>query len=333
MYRTNADAARAAVAQYGHKAHGVRCYSKEAPKGSFIAPILIDPEIVPVWGVCVRDFNEYFLCYFGAVGDLSAAQVQKAVEVIRICVWKFGTADAGALCSEIKKKFTEFRAIVGDKVVVARSQADYRSAIKERTSPGAARKEIAADGEPNLFSKVDKPTAAISADASSVLSPMASAPEKSIEKRNLKEDLVNSPSHYDRLSVKVSPVDVNEHFSTNLGAAIKYLLRAGAKAGSTKELDLAKSKWYLQRWLEMTKAEDDPEEAVTDPHAVAATILVLGKAKTLLCKNVYGAAVSLLRTRPIVGGMKLEVYVNAKTCRDAIKRINDALADSSPHAP
>lgn len=64
---------------------------------------------------------------------------------------------------------------------------------------------------------------------------------------------VDHPPHYAHPS-GVECIDVVEHFSFNLGNAIKYIWRAGSKPGVDAETDLAKAAWYINRELERIRA-------------------------------------------------------------------------------
>lgn len=61
-------------------------------------------------------------------------------------------------------------------------------------------------------------------------------------------DPVNHPAHYNAHPAGIECIDVVEHFSFNVGNAIKYAWRAGLK-GDVIE-DLRKAAWYLQREIE-----------------------------------------------------------------------------------
>ena len=69
---------------------------------------------------------------------------------------------------------------------------------------------------------------------------------------------VDHPSHYQ--GNKYEAIDVIEDFQLNfcLGNAIKYILRAGKK--DSREQDLQKAIWYLQREVKT------PKWYVYDPH-------------------------------------------------------------------
>lgn len=63
-------------------------------------------------------------------------------------------------------------------------------------------------------------------------------------------DQINPP-HYRRFPVEV--IDITEHLSFNRGNAVKYLARAGHKAGADELTDLRKAAWYVAReirWIE-----------------------------------------------------------------------------------
>lgn len=71
---------------------------------------------------------------------------------------------------------------------------------------------------------------------------------------NLSNDNVNHPAHYQ--SGKFEVIDIIEAFNLNfsMGNAIKYILRAGKK-GSRQE-DLKKAIWYINREIENIKKDD-----------------------------------------------------------------------------
>lgn len=58
-------------------------------------------------------------------------------------------------------------------------------------------------------------------------------------------DSVNHPDHYTRWPVEV--IDLTERETFPIGNILKYVLRAGAKDGSTYEKDMAKALWYARR--------------------------------------------------------------------------------------
>lgn len=71
-----------------------------------------------------------------------------------------------------------------------------------------------------------------------------------------KDDPVHHPSHYTSHPSGVECIDIVEHMSFNVGAAVKYLWRAGLKNPNVIE-DLCKSRWFINREIErMTKLEE-----------------------------------------------------------------------------
>ena len=65
--------------------------------------------------------------------------------------------------------------------------------------------------------------------------------------RELKEDVVNNPSHYTDHASGVECIQVTERMNFCLGNAVKYIWRAGLKNDSIE--DLRKAKWYIEREL------------------------------------------------------------------------------------
>lgn len=58
---------------------------------------------------------------------------------------------------------------------------------------------------------------------------------------------VDHPAHYNAHPAGVECIDIIEHMPYNIGAAIKYLWRAGLKPGEAAPKDLRKSAWYCER--------------------------------------------------------------------------------------
>jgi hypothetical protein len=68
---------------------------------------------------------------------------------------------------------------------------------------------------------------------------------------SMSDDRVNHPSHYNSHPAGIECIDVIEHFSLNIGNAIKYLWRAGLKGDAVE--DMQKAIWYIQREVERIK--------------------------------------------------------------------------------
>lgn len=62
------------------------------------------------------------------------------------------------------------------------------------------------------------------------------------------DDMVNHPLHYNRSPSGVECIDVIEHMTFNIGAAMKYLWRCGDKGDPIQ--DLEKAVWYAQREIQ-----------------------------------------------------------------------------------
>ena len=61
------------------------------------------------------------------------------------------------------------------------------------------------------------------------------------------EDAVNHPPHYNLHPSGVECIDIIEHMTFNVGAAVKYLWRAGLKSEATHIEDLNKAAWHIRR--------------------------------------------------------------------------------------
>jgi hypothetical protein len=66
----------------------------------------------------------------------------------------------------------------------------------------------------------------------------------------LAKDMVNHPPHYGQHPSGVECIDIVEHFTFNVGSAIKYLWRHGLKDGAATLEDLKKAEWYVRREIE-----------------------------------------------------------------------------------
>lgn len=66
-------------------------------------------------------------------------------------------------------------------------------------------------------------------------------------------DNVNHPEHYTRFK-GVEVIDITEQLNFNRGNIVKYVTRAGAKAGGDEMEDLRKAEWYLRREIERVGA-------------------------------------------------------------------------------
>lgn len=83
--------------------------------------------------------------------------------------------------------------------------------------------------------------------------------EKAVKAEFGEVDSVNHPPHYNTGNIEVIDFIESLGFSDGfcLGNAIKYISRAGKKEGSTTKEDISKAIWYLNRYLQSIKDEED----------------------------------------------------------------------------
>lgn len=67
------------------------------------------------------------------------------------------------------------------------------------------------------------------------------------EKDKEEYEYVDHPKHYNMHPSGIECIDVIEHMTHNVGAAIKYLWRAGLKPGEADLRDFDKAIWYINR--------------------------------------------------------------------------------------
>lgn len=73
-------------------------------------------------------------------------------------------------------------------------------------------------------------------------------------------DAVNHPDHYTQWPVEV--IDLTEREGFLYGNVLKYVLRAGAKPGSSREEDMAKAAWYATRLTARIAKVTSPDDAL-----------------------------------------------------------------------
>lgn len=71
--------------------------------------------------------------------------------------------------------------------------------------------------------------------------------EPEVKAVELKEDVINHPSHYTRGKIEVIDFIEDQQLPYHLGNVIKYIARAGYKGDKLE--DLKKARWYLDRYI------------------------------------------------------------------------------------
>ncbi len=76
-------------------------------------------------------------------------------------------------------------------------------------------------------------------------------------------DLVNHPPHYTAHPSGVECIEISEALPFCLGNALKYIWRAGQKEGVSREQDIWKAIWYLnrERWVRSGLSPHSAEDA------------------------------------------------------------------------
>lgn len=68
---------------------------------------------------------------------------------------------------------------------------------------------------------------------------------------------IDHPSHYTDGNIEVIDYIEDKKFNYHLGNAIKYISRAGKKDQSKTVEDLQKAVWYLNRYIEKIKENEN----------------------------------------------------------------------------
>lgn len=118
-----------------------------------------------------------------------------------------------------------------------RSDPDFQNSLNAWRIGMEAREKLAAESKPQQ-------------DQSPASQPEAeevSAPQPSAQGA---PDVVNHPSHYERVAVKVEPMHLTAHLPHPLASSFEYLIRAGFKDGQSEATDLRKACVWLKYWLD-----------------------------------------------------------------------------------
>ena len=73
-------------------------------------------------------------------------------------------------------------------------------------------------------------------------------------------DPVSHPSHYTSGSIEVIDFIEDQKLPYHLGNTLKYICRAGKKDPTKTIEDLRKANWYLTRYIDLLRKEEDTTE-------------------------------------------------------------------------
>lgn len=102
---------------------------------------------------------------------------------------------------------------------------------------------------PKKKKKVDATLANMAAKRKEVAVTLVNMVANTLEEQavELKEDVINHPSHYTRGKIEVIDFIEDQQLPYHLGNVIKYIARAGYKGDKLE--DLKKARWYLDRYI------------------------------------------------------------------------------------
>ena len=95
------------------------------------------------------------------------------------------------------------------------------------------------------YSKVPKKKKEVDVTLANMVANTLEEPEVKVVE--LKEDVINHPSHYTRGKIEVIDFIEDQQLPYHLGNVIKYIARAGYKGDKLE--DLKKARWYLDRYI------------------------------------------------------------------------------------
>ena len=73
-------------------------------------------------------------------------------------------------------------------------------------------------------------------------------------------DPVSHPNHYTSGSIEVIDFIEDQKLPYHLGNTLKYICRAGKKDPTKTIEDLRKANWYLTRYIDLLRKEEDTTE-------------------------------------------------------------------------
>lgn len=106
-----------------------------------------------------------------------------------------------------------------------------------------------------------------------------------------KEDAVNRPAHYTSYSPEV--IVITEHLGFCEGNVVKYLARAGRKAGIPESQDLAKARWYMRRLAYGKDGTYNRDALVAAVGSILGTISRLTPATASCWQDIFDAVTAL----------------------------------------
>lgn len=95
------------------------------------------------------------------------------------------------------------------------------------------------------YSKVPKKKKEVDVTLANMVANTLEEPEVKVVE--LKEDVINHPSHYTRGKIEIIDFIEDQQLPYHLGNVIKYIARAGYKGDKLE--DLKKARWYLDRYI------------------------------------------------------------------------------------
>lgn len=105
------------------------------------------------------------------------------------------------------------------------------------------------------------------------------------------DDSVNHPSHYATYSPEV--IVITEQLGFREGNVVKYLARAGRKAGAPGQEDLAKARWYMRRIAYDKDGTFNKDALTAAAGRILGTIARLTPAEAAPWQDVFDAVVAL----------------------------------------
>lgn len=76
----------------------------------------------------------------------------------------------------------------------------------------------------------------------------------------MSHDPVDHPTHYTTGTIEVIDFIEDKELPYHLGNVIKYVVRAGKKTTADELEDLAKARWYLNRYIELRRRANGQAE-------------------------------------------------------------------------
>ena len=248
-------------------------------------------------------------------GGLTTSQIARGSGVAISTVWPFTIPSNRRLSKRVYERIVAFYERVKkdptfkEKIEAWRLEYEAQQRVEEKNVKHSDAVTSAPE-QPDEEASQPEATAASAADDAATSTP--------------DNDIVNSPSHYRRVAVTIEPIDVTSRLPHPIASALEYIVRAGHKAGQTKEIDLSKARFWLTHWMGMKG-----RTYALNVYEISLLIVFLEEndiAQPLFARTLGIALASIEKAECLSDSVRVPTEETDKDARDMIAAIDRILA-------